>query len=57
MSQGTQTGTLYQPRRVEWGGRWEEGSRVRRRLWLIHVDVLQKTTKFCKAVILQLKNK
>ena len=25
-------------------------------LWLILVDVLQKTTKFCKAIILQLKN-
>ena len=22
-------------------------------LWLIHVEVLQKTTKFCKAIILQ----
>ena len=26
-------------------------------LWLIHVEVLQKTTKICKAIILQLKNK
>ena len=26
-------------------------------LWLIHVEVWQKTTKFCKAIILQLKNK
>ena len=26
-------------------------------LWLIHVEVGQKTTKFCKAIILQLKNK
>ena len=26
-------------------------------LWLIHVDVWQKITKFCKAIILQLKNK
>ena len=25
-------------------------------LWLIHVDVWQKITKFCKAIILQLKN-
>ena len=25
-------------------------------LWLILVDVRQKTTKFCKAIILQLKN-
>ena len=26
-------------------------------LWLIHVDVWQKQTKFCKAIILQFKNK
>ena len=26
-------------------------------LWLIHADVWQKPTKFCKAIILQLKNK
>ena len=26
-------------------------------LWLIHVDVWQKPTQFCKAIILQLKNK
>ena len=26
-------------------------------LWLIHVEVWQKTTKFCNAIILQLKNK
>ena len=25
--------------------------------WLIHVEVWQKTTKFCKAIILQFKNK
>ena len=26
-------------------------------LWLIHVSVWQKTTKFCKTIILQLKNR
>jgi len=26
-------------------------------VWLIHVDVSQKTTKFCKAIIPQLENK
>ena len=26
-------------------------------LWLIHAEVRQKTAKFCKAIILQLKNK
>ena len=40
----------------------EMGSRFKREgisvyLWLIHVEVLQKTTKFSKAIILQLKNK
>ena len=39
----------------------ETGGRVKRErisvyLWLIQVDVWQKTTKFCKAIILQLKN-
>jgi len=29
MSQGTQTGALYQPRGVGWGGRWEGRSRGR----------------------------
>ena len=43
-----------------WGGR-EMGVRFKRRgihvyLWLIHVEFWQKTTKFCKAIILQLKN-
>ena len=35
----------------EMGGRfWREGTHVY--LWLIHVDVWQKQTKFCKAIIL-----
>ena len=29
MAQETQTGALYQPRGVGWGGRWEEGSKGR----------------------------
>ena len=29
MPHGTQTGALYQPRGVEWGGRWEGGSKGR----------------------------
>ena len=33
---------------------WREGTYLY--LWLIHVDIWQKTTKFCKAIILQLKN-
>ena len=40
----------------EMGGRFKmEGTYVY--LWLIHVDVWQKSTQFCKAIILQLKNK
>ena len=40
----------------ETGGRFKrEGTYVH--LWLIHVDVPQKTTKFCKAIIPQLENK
>ena len=56
MTQETQTGALQQPRRVGYG--WDikrEGTHVY--LWLIHVDVWQKPTKFCKAIILQFKNK
>ena len=45
-------GALWQP--------WEAGGRFRREgtyvyLWLIHVDVWQKLTQCCKAIILQLK--
>ena len=40
----------------EMGGRFKrEGTYVY--LWLIYGDVRQKTTKFCKAIILQLKKK
>ena len=55
VSQETQTGALYQPRGVGWGGRWEGGSKVRRYVYLrlIHVEVLQKTAKFCEVIILQ----
>ena len=38
-------------------GRWEGGSRGRGRiahLWLIHVDVWQKSNQYCKAIIFQL---
>ena len=29
MPKETQTGSLYQPRGVRWGGRWEGSSKVR----------------------------
>ena len=60
MTHGTQTGALWQSRRVGWGGRWEGGSGSGGtwvHLWLILADVWQKTTKFCKAIFLKLKNK
>ena len=39
---------------------WDMGERFKREgtymyLWLIHVDVWQKPTQYCKATILQLK--
>ena len=41
---------------------WEVGGKLKREgtyvyLWLIHVDVWQKPTQYCKAVIFQLINK
>ena len=59
-TQRAQTGALYQPKgggmgRVMGGKFKREGTYVY--LWLIHGDIWQKTTKFCKAIILQLKNK
>ena len=58
MTQGIQTGALWPAEGVmgrETGGRFRrEGTWVY--LWLILADVWQKTTKLCKAIILQLKN-
>ena len=41
---------------------WEIGGRVQREgtyscLWLIHIDVWQKPTQYCKSIILQLNKK
>ena len=52
------SGTRLEPRGVQWGGRWE--GVIKRKdtyvyLWLIHVDIRQKPTQYCKAIILQLK--
>ena len=59
MAQGTQTKALQQPRRGTWSGSWEGGSRGRRHVhpWLIHVDVWQEPTQYCKAITLRLKMK
>ena len=55
--QGTQTGALWQSRRLGWGGIWEGGLGTWVDLWLSLVDVWQKSTKFSKAIILQLNIK
>ena len=34
----------------------DKASKGRDPLWLIHVEIWQRTTKFCKAIILQLNN-
>ena len=52
MTQSTQTRALKQPRGVRRRFK-KEGTYVY--LWLIHVDVWQKPTQYCKAIILQLK--
>ena len=42
MAQETQTGALYQPRGMGWGGTWEGGFKregIYVYLWLIHVEV------------------
>ena len=55
------SGALWQSRGVGWGGRWEGRSRRRGHtyrtytyLWLIHVDMWQKPSQYCKAIVLQL---
>ena len=51
-------GALRQPRGWEGkvGGRWaQEGGDMYLCLWLIHVDVWQRPTQYCKAIILPLK--
>ena len=50
MAQETQTGAMYQPRGVGWGGSWEGVSKegIYVYLWLIHTEVWQKTTNSVK---------
>ena len=53
-TQGAQPGALCQPRGVDAvGGRREvqEEGDIYIPPWLIHVDVWQKSTQYCKAVI------
>ena len=51
------TGALGWPRRMGWGGSWEEGSGWGTHVhpWLIHVNVWQKPLQYCKVISLQLK--
>ena len=56
MRQVLRAGTLGRPRRMGWGGRWEEGSGWGTHVnpWLIHVNVWQKPLQYCKVISLQL---
>ena len=56
MTQGTQTGALWQPRGGERvGGRLQgEGTHVC--LWLIHADVRQESNKHCKSSYASIKS-
>ena len=58
MTQGNQTGALTTKRGRKRGGGVGgsfkmEGAYIH--LWLVHVDVWQKSNQYCKAIILQLK--
>ena len=58
MAQGTQTGALKQPGEV--GKWWEVEVGLKRErtyvhLWLIHVDVWQKSNQYSKTITFQLK--
>ena len=49
-------GALGRPRGMGWGGKWEGGLGWGTHVnpWLIHVNVWQKTLKYCKVISLQL---
>jgi len=54
--QGAQTGALWPPRGVGWGGRWEGGSRGRAHTYTYGWFVLIYGKKqYCKSIIFQLK--
>ena len=38
-----------------WEGGWIEGEGIYVHIWLIHVDVWQKSNQYCKTIISQLK--
>ena len=39
MAQETQTGALYQPRGVEWGGKWKGGSKERGYIYTLEKEM------------------
>ena len=47
MAQETQTGALYQPRGVGWGGRWEGGSKGRGYMSAYESRDITLPTKVC----------
>ena len=56
MRQVLRAGALGRPRGMGWGGRWEGGSGWATHVnpWLIHVNIWQKSLKYCKVISLQL---
>ena len=53
-------GALWQPGGIEWMGSGRQNSGWRARMthvyqWLIYTDVWQKSSQYCKVIILQLK--
>ena len=46
MVQEAQTGALYQPRRVGWGGEWKGGSK-RRRYMCIYIYIYTRMADSC----------
>ena len=58
-SRALKAGALGQPRGMGWEGKWK-GSLEKQDgghtcPWLIHVEVWQKSSQYCKVIILQLK--
>ena len=56
-SKAPKASALGQLRGMGWGGRWQGGSGWGNTMYprLIHVDVWQKPSQYCKVIILQLK--
>ena len=53
-SKAPNVGALGQPRGLGWGGRFRIGG-IHVYLWLIHVDIWQKPSQYCKVIMLQSK--